>query len=43
VLGCLSVDFAFTDRPTLTIYLSILAERSVDGWYIGHYQVSHLG
>lgn len=43
VLGYLGVDFAFTDRPTLTIYLSILAERTADGWYIGHYQVSHLG
>jgi uncharacterized protein (TIGR02246 family) len=42
VLGYLTVDFAFTDRPTTTVYLSILARRAADGWYISHYQVSRL-
>lgn len=43
VLGYLSVDFSFTDRPTLTIYLSVLIKQAADGWYISHYQVSSLG
>ncbi|MEW2491267.1 SgcJ/EcaC family oxidoreductase [Streptomyces sp. NPDC048411] len=42
VLGYLSVDFSFTDRPTLGVYLSILLKRVQDGWAIAHYQVSHL-
>jgi uncharacterized protein (TIGR02246 family) len=42
VLGYLSVDFSFTDRPTLSVYLSTLVRRASDGWYISHYQVSHL-
>jgi len=43
VLGYLSVDFSFTDRPTLTLYLSLLVTRTEGGWYISHYQVSKLG
>ena len=42
VLGYLSVDFSFTDRPTLTVYLSVLLKRTAEGWSIGHYQVSRL-
>ncbi|WP_327070712.1 SgcJ/EcaC family oxidoreductase [Kitasatospora sp. NBC_01250] len=43
VLGYLSVDFAFTDRPTLGIWLSVLAQRAEDGtWRLAHYQVSRL-
>ena len=42
VLGYLSVDFTFTDRPTLPVYLSILAKQEPDGWMIDHYQVSML-
>jgi len=42
VLGYLTVDFSFVDRPTLTVYLSVIA-RHVDGtWLIDHYQVSRL-
>ncbi len=41
-LGYLSVDFSFTDRPTLTVNLAVLVKRAEDGWYITHYQVSHL-
>jgi uncharacterized protein (TIGR02246 family) len=42
VLGYLSVDFGFTDRPTLTVYLSVILRRTGDTWLIGHYQVSRL-
>ncbi|MFG2826929.1 SgcJ/EcaC family oxidoreductase [Streptomyces sp. NPDC048434] len=42
VLGYLSVDFSFTDRPTLSVHLSTLVKRATDGWYISHYQVSRL-
>ncbi|MDH6126462.1 DUF4440 domain-containing protein [Kitasatospora sp. GP82] len=42
VLGYLSVDFSFTDRPTLGVYLSVLVKHSADGWHISHYQVSRL-
>lgn len=38
VLGCLRVDFTFTDRPTVSVQLSVL----VDGEKIRHYQVSRL-
>ncbi|MFG2124216.1 SgcJ/EcaC family oxidoreductase [Streptomyces sp. NPDC048710] len=43
VLGYLTVDFSFTDRPTLTVNLGVLLRRSDDGWLIDHYQVSRLG
>ena len=43
VLGYLSVDFSFADRPTLTVYLSVLLKRTAEGWSISHYQVSNLG
>ena len=42
VLGYLNVDFAFTDRPTLGVYLSVLLTNTADGWFISHYQVSLL-
>jgi uncharacterized protein (TIGR02246 family) len=42
VLGYLSVDFSFTDRPPLSVYLSTLLHQSADGWFISHYQVSKL-
>jgi len=42
VLGYLTVDFAFTDRPTLAIYLSVIARHDGDAWRISHYQVSQL-
>jgi uncharacterized protein (TIGR02246 family) len=43
VLGYLSVDFAFTDRPTLTVYLGVILRRTGETWFINHYQVSRLG
>jgi uncharacterized protein (TIGR02246 family) len=42
VLGYQSVDFSFTDRPTLTVYLSVLVKRTAESWSIGHYQVSRI-
>ena len=43
VLGYLAVDFSFTDRPTIGVWLSVLVKRTGDGWLISHYQVSRLG
>jgi uncharacterized protein (TIGR02246 family) len=42
VLGYLSVDFAFTDRPVLTVCLSVIVRRTGAEWLISHYQVSRL-
>jgi ketosteroid isomerase-like protein len=42
VLGYLSVDFAFTDRPVRTVNLSVIVRRVGDAWFISHYQVSLL-
>lgn len=43
VLGYLEVEFSFTDRPTIAVYLGVLVRRERDDWRIGHYQVSRLG
>lgn len=43
VLAYLSVDFSFSDRPTLSVYLSVVVKQTADGWLISHYQVSSLG
>ena len=40
ILGYLDVDFTFTDRPTVHVYLSIVLRRTDDAWLIAHYQVS---
>jgi uncharacterized protein (TIGR02246 family) len=42
LLGYMSVDFSFTDRPTLTVSLSLVLRRIGDDWLIAHYQVSRL-
>jgi uncharacterized protein (TIGR02246 family) len=42
LLAYLAVDFTFTDRPTLSVNLSILLQRTEEGWLIAHYQVSKL-
>jgi len=42
VLGYLSVDFGFTDRPDLSVYLGVIVRRAGAGWLISHYQVSRL-
>jgi hypothetical protein len=38
VLGYLSVDFGFVDRPTLNVNLSVIVRRVGDGWLISHYR-----
>jgi uncharacterized protein (TIGR02246 family) len=43
VLGYAGVDFATIDRPTLTVYLSVILRRTGETWLIDHYQVSRLG
>ena len=40
VLGYVEVDFAFTDRPTIRVLLSVLVTRVGEDWLISHYQVS---
>ncbi|MFE3826873.1 YybH family protein [Streptomyces sp. NPDC059092] len=42
VLGYQSVEFAFPDRPPLTVNLSLLVQRLAGDWYIALYQVSPL-
>jgi hypothetical protein len=42
ILGYLSVDFSFPDRPTLSVYLSVLIQPDPDGAKISYYQVSQL-
>lgn len=42
VLGYLKVAFSFVDRPTLEVFLSIIARRGDNDWSIDHYQVSKL-
>ena len=42
VLGYLSVEFTFTDRPPLPVFLSVIARRTPEGDRIAHYQVSKL-
>ena len=42
VLGYLSVDFSFVDRPTLTVYLCVIVTGTAEDWSISHYQVSRL-
>ncbi|WP_194898741.1 nuclear transport factor 2 family protein [Catenulispora pinisilvae] len=42
VLGYLRVSFGFTDRPMLTVYISVLAKKESEGWLFDHYQVSKL-
>jgi uncharacterized protein (TIGR02246 family) len=42
LLGYLAVDFTFTDRPTLAVFLGVLLRRTDEGWLIAHYQVSRL-
>lgn len=43
VLGYLGVEFSFTDRPLLPVYLSVIAVRRPEGDLLAHYQVSKLG
>ena len=42
VFGYLRMYFAFTDRPTITVYIGVLAKKESDSWFLDHYQVSKL-
>jgi uncharacterized protein (TIGR02246 family) len=42
ILGYMHVDFSFPDRPTVSVYLSLLIVQSDGDWWISHYQVSKL-
>ncbi|GAA1553093.1 SgcJ/EcaC family oxidoreductase [Kribbella lupini] len=42
ILGYLTVDFAFVDRPTKTVNLALLLKKTPEAWQITHYQVSLL-
>jgi uncharacterized protein (TIGR02246 family) len=41
VLGYVQADFAFPDRPTVSVYLGVLVKDD-NGWNIVHYQASRL-
>ena len=43
VLGYVAADFAFPDRPTVSLYIGVLAVHRDEGWRIAHYQASRLG
>jgi len=40
VLGFVRADFAFPDRPTVSLHLSVLVTHGAAGWRIRHYQAS---
>ena len=40
VLGYVRADFAFPDRPTVSVHLSVLVTHRDAGWRIRHYQAS---
>jgi uncharacterized protein (TIGR02246 family) len=42
VLGYTYVEFSFPDRPTVSVYLSLLVTLMDGDWWISHYQVSKL-
>lgn len=39
-LGYVRADFAFPDRPTVSLNLGVLVTHTGDGWRILHYQAS---
>ncbi|MER6285967.1 hypothetical protein [Streptomyces sviceus] len=41
-VGCLDVDFTFTDRPRRAVRLAVVVTRAGDDWHISHCQVSRL-
>jgi uncharacterized protein (TIGR02246 family) len=43
VLGYVTADFSFPDRPTVKAHLGLLLKRDGDGWSIAYYQASAAG
>jgi uncharacterized protein (TIGR02246 family) len=42
VLGYVSADFAFPDRPTVSVFIGVVINHNQDGWNIAYYQASRL-
>jgi uncharacterized protein (TIGR02246 family) len=40
VLGYVHADFAFPDRPTISVFLGVVIKHNEDGWSIAYYQAS---
>ena len=40
VIGYVSADFAFADRPTVSVNIGVVVTDGVDGWRILQYQAS---
>jgi hypothetical protein len=40
VVGYLSADFAFPDRPTVSVNIGVVVTHGVEGWRILQYQAS---
>ena len=43
VLGYVHADFAFPDRPTVSVFIGVVVKHNGDGWSIAYYQASRLG
>jgi hypothetical protein len=42
VLGYVHADFAYPDRPTVSVTIGVLVTHNEDGWSIADYQASRL-
>jgi uncharacterized protein (TIGR02246 family) len=42
VLGYVRADFAFPDRPTVSVFIGVVINHNQDGWNIAYYQASRL-
>ena len=42
VLGYVHADFAYPDRPTVSVTIGVLVTHNEDGWSIAYYQASRL-
>jgi uncharacterized protein (TIGR02246 family) len=40
VLGYVHTDFAYPDRPTVSVSIGVLVKHNEDGWSIAYYQAS---
>jgi uncharacterized protein (TIGR02246 family) len=43
VVGYVSADFTFPDRPTVSVNIGVVATHDDGGWHILHYQASRAG
>ncbi|MFB2598568.1 SgcJ/EcaC family oxidoreductase [Herbiconiux sp. P17] len=42
IVGYQTVDFGFTDRPTIAVHLTVVLRKVAGEWLISHYQVSRI-